>query len=78
MKLPFLLFASSIHYGLLSASPIFEEFFSSESGRKGAVASEAQECSYIGRDLLARGVRISHHSFRVSAYQVLRAMLSMP
>ncbi|KIL89914.1 gamma-glutamyltransferase [Fusarium avenaceum] len=55
MKLPFLLFASSIHYGLLSASPIFEEFFSSESGRKGAVASEAQECSYIGRDLLARG-----------------------
>ncbi|SPJ72902.1 related to gamma-glutamyltransferase [Fusarium torulosum] len=55
MKLPFLLFASSIHYGLLSASPTFEEFFSSESGRKGAVASEAQECSYIGRDLLARG-----------------------
>ncbi|KAH7263564.1 gamma-glutamyltranspeptidase [Fusarium tricinctum] len=55
MKLPFLLFASSIHYGLLSANPIFEEFFSSGSGRKGAVASEAQECSYIGRDLLARG-----------------------
>ncbi|CAJ0555188.1 Ff.00g052530.m01.CDS01 [Fusarium sp. VM40] len=55
MKLPSLLFASSIHYGLLSANPIFEEFFSSESGRKGAVASEAQECSYIGRDLLARG-----------------------
>ncbi|KAM0194250.1 hypothetical protein ACHAPA_005068 [Fusarium lateritium] len=55
MKLPFLLFASSIHYGLLSASPIFEEFFSSGSGRRGAVASEAQECSYIGRDLLARG-----------------------
>ncbi|KAG5659308.1 hypothetical protein KAF25_000510 [Fusarium avenaceum] len=55
MKLPFLLFASSTHYGLLSASPIFEEFFSSESGRKGAVASEAQECSYIGRDILARG-----------------------
>ncbi|KAM0248234.1 hypothetical protein ACHAP5_003616 [Fusarium lateritium] len=55
MKLPFLLFASSIHYGLLSASPIFEEFFSSGSGRRGAVASEAQECSYVGRDLLARG-----------------------
>ncbi|KAF4993307.1 hypothetical protein FGRMN_6574 [Fusarium graminum] len=55
MKLPFLLFASSIHYELLSASPIFEEFFSPKSGTRGAVASEAQECSYIGRDLLARG-----------------------
>ncbi|RKL11945.1 Gamma-glutamyltransferase [Fusarium oxysporum] len=55
MKLPFLLLASSIHYISISASPIFEEFFSPSVGTRGAVASEAQECSYIGRDLLARG-----------------------
>ncbi|KAG9499122.1 hypothetical protein J7337_009935 [Fusarium musae] len=55
MKLPLLLLASSIHYVSLSASPIFEEFFSPGVGTRGAVASEAQECSYIGRDLLARG-----------------------
>ncbi|KAF4337883.1 gamma-glutamyltransferase [Fusarium beomiforme] len=53
MKLPFLLLASSIHY--VSSSPIFEEFFSPGVGTRGAVASEAQECSYVGRDLLARG-----------------------
>ncbi|KAL6363880.1 hypothetical protein LRP88_03305 [Fusarium phalaenopsidis] len=48
-----LLFAQ---YGLLAASPVNEEYlFRSEGGTKGAVASEAQECSYIGRDLLARG-----------------------
>ncbi|KAH7222855.1 gamma-glutamyltranspeptidase [Fusarium oxysporum] len=55
MKLPFLLLASSIHYISISASPIFEEFFPPSVGTRGAVASEAQECSYIGRDLLARG-----------------------
>ncbi|KAF4443235.1 gamma-glutamyltransferase [Fusarium acutatum] len=55
MKLPLLLLASSIHYVSLSASPIFEEFFSPSVGTRGAVASEAQECSYVGRDLLARG-----------------------
>ncbi|KAF5631843.1 gamma-glutamyltransferase [Fusarium tjaetaba] len=55
MKLPLLLLASSIHYVSVSASPIFEEFFSPGVGTRGAVASEAQECSYIGRDLLARG-----------------------
>uniref|UniRef100_A0A0D2Y927 Gamma-glutamyltransferase n=1 Tax=Fusarium oxysporum (strain Fo5176) TaxID=660025 RepID=A0A0D2Y927_FUSOF len=55
MKIPFLLLASSIHYISISASPIFEEFFSPSVGTRGAVASEAQECSYIGRDLLARG-----------------------
>ncbi|KAM0556015.1 hypothetical protein ACHAPJ_005996 [Fusarium lateritium] len=55
MKSLYLLFASSIHYGLLSASPVFQKLFSPGAGTKGAVASEAQECSYIGRDLLARG-----------------------
>ncbi|SCV56883.1 related to gamma-glutamyltransferase [Fusarium fujikuroi] len=55
MKLPLLLLASSIHYASISASPIFEDFFSPGVGTRGAVASEAQECSYIGRDLLARG-----------------------
>ncbi|KAF5613483.1 gamma-glutamyltransferase [Fusarium subglutinans] len=55
MKLPLLLLASSIHYVSVSASPIFQEFFSPGVGTRGAVASEAQECSYIGRDLLARG-----------------------
>ncbi|PNP81623.1 hypothetical protein FNYG_05137 [Fusarium nygamai] len=55
MKLPLLLLAFSIHYVSVSASPIFEEFFSPGVGTRGAVASEAQECSYIGRDLLARG-----------------------
>ncbi|KLO93282.1 gamma-glutamyltransferase [Fusarium fujikuroi] len=55
MKLPLLLLASSIHYASISASPIFEDFFPPGVGTRGAVASEAQECSYIGRDLLARG-----------------------
>ncbi|KAF4972559.1 hypothetical protein FSARC_906 [Fusarium sarcochroum] len=55
MKSLCLLFASSIHYGLLSASPIFEKILSPGVHTKGAVASEAQECSNIGRDLLARG-----------------------
>ncbi|KAF9770969.1 hypothetical protein IL306_011442 [Fusarium sp. DS 682] len=56
MKPPFLLFASGINYVSILASPIFEEFFSPDVvGTRGAVASEAQECSYIGRDLLARG-----------------------
>lgn len=51
-----LLFAQ---YGLLAASPVNEEYlFRSEGGTKGAVASEARECSYIGRDLLARGVSL--------------------
>lgn len=58
MKIPSLLLASSVHYGLLSASPILEKFLSPGVGTKGAVVSEAQECSYIGRDLLARGVRL--------------------
>ncbi|KAF4453196.1 gamma-glutamyltransferase [Fusarium austroafricanum] len=56
MKLPFLLFASSIHYVSLSASPVLEEFlFPPGVGTRGAIASEAQECSFIGKDLLARG-----------------------
>ncbi|KAF4494339.1 gamma-glutamyltransferase [Fusarium agapanthi] len=55
MKLPLLLLASSIHYVSVSANPLFQEFFSPGVGTRGAVASEAQECSYIGRDLLARG-----------------------
>ncbi|RGP75887.1 gamma-glutamyltransferase [Fusarium sporotrichioides] len=55
MKIPILLLASSLNYGLVSASPIFEEFLSPRVGTTGAVVSEAQECSYIGRDLLARG-----------------------
>ncbi|KAJ4269576.1 hypothetical protein NW762_001243 [Fusarium torreyae] len=55
MKSSYLLFASSIHYGLLSASPLLQKLFSPGAGTKGAVASEAQECSSIGRDLLARG-----------------------
>ncbi|KAF5569681.1 gamma-glutamyltransferase [Fusarium phyllophilum] len=55
MRLPSLLLASSIYYVSVSAIPIFEEFFSPGVGTRGAVASEAQECSYIGRDLLARG-----------------------
>jgi gamma-glutamyltranspeptidase/glutathione hydrolase len=58
MKIPFLLLASSVQYGLLSASPILEKFLSPGVGTKGAVVSEAQECSYIGRDLLARGVSL--------------------
>ncbi|KAF5024054.1 hypothetical protein F66182_3902 [Fusarium sp. NRRL 66182] len=51
-----LFFASAIYYGSSSGSPVFEEFFSSPGvGTRGAIASEAQECSCIGRDLLARG-----------------------
>ncbi|KAF5589242.1 gamma-glutamyltransferase [Fusarium pseudocircinatum] len=52
MKLPLLLLASVS----VSASPIFEEFFSPGVGTRGAVASEAQECSYIGRDFQGNAV----------------------
>ncbi|KAF4466050.1 gamma-glutamyltransferase [Fusarium albosuccineum] len=56
MKHLWILFASTIQYGLLAASPIHEEYvLRPEGGTRGAVASEAQECSFIGRDLLARG-----------------------
>ncbi|KAF4978503.1 hypothetical protein FZEAL_5123 [Fusarium zealandicum] len=48
--------ASAVHYGLLAASPVNEEYLlRHEAGTKGAVASEAQECTFIGRDILARG-----------------------
>ncbi|KAM5345771.1 hypothetical protein ACJ41O_011632 [Fusarium nematophilum] len=48
--------AYSAHYDLSAASPVHEEYLlRPEGGTNGAVASEARECSFIGRDLLARG-----------------------
>ncbi|RSL90620.1 hypothetical protein CEP51_000661 [Fusarium floridanum] len=55
-KRPFNVVPFTNHLRRASASPVNEEYlFRSEGGTKGAVASEARECSYIGRDLLARG-----------------------
>lgn len=51
------LLAASLHHVATTASAIPEVVFRPDThGSRGAVASEAVECSAIGRDLLARGV----------------------
>ncbi|KAJ6441766.1 gamma-glutamyltranspeptidase [Purpureocillium lavendulum] len=48
--------AASVHHDIVTARPVRETVFSPDTrGSLGAVASEAAECSAIGRDLIANG-----------------------